>query len=322
MEDSFQKHTFTPYTTDGELLLQRDKALKLLRPWWEKNARPLPWRINSTPWGVLVSEVMSQQTPMTRVVPYWVEWMRRWPTVYSCAEADITDILVLWGHLGYPRRALYLHQAAIVCTEKYRGEIPSEESDLLSLPGVGEYTAHAVMSFSFHKRIPVIDTNIRRVLSRVFLGEESIGGATHPRERALARFLLPENNMDSVLWNESLMELGATVSSASSTDENSPLREISLWRKRGYPGKNCARTRTRQAWKGTDRQVRGIILRSLRERQIQKGNSSLPYEDFILLWSDLAQLVKCKEALLRDGLIEEGADGVLKFPSSSHADLF
>ncbi|TCF91633.1 A G-specific adenine DNA glycosylase [Bifidobacterium longum subsp. longum] len=225
-----------------------DTAISLrLGAWWEANARDLPWRFGrATPWGVLVSEVMSQQTQMSRVVPYWTDWMARWPDARALAEAPKAEVITAWGRLGYPRRALRLQECARVVAEDYADKLPRTYDELTALPGIGDYTASAVMSFAFGERIAVIDTNIRRVLSRVFLGVESRGGATSPAERALANRMLPKDEIlgcdadvadnagsaehvvnstirggkrsrlhrgerPSVTWNQSVMELGAVI---------------------------------------------------------------------------------------------------------------
>ena len=212
-----------------------DTAISLrLGAWWEANARDLPWRFGrATPWGVLVSEVMSQQTQMSRVVPYWTDWMERWPDARALAEAPKAEVITAWGRLGYPRRALRLQECARVVAEEYGDELPRTYDELVALPGIGDYTASAVLSFAFGERIAVIDTNIRRVLSRVFLGTESRGGAASPAERALANRMLPQDRVrgdgadcadhayrsgehtflqrsepPSVTWNQSVMELG------------------------------------------------------------------------------------------------------------------
>ena len=159
-----------------------------LAEWWHASARDLPWRFGrTTAWGVLVSEVMSQQTQMSRVVPYWNDWMERWPDAVALADAAKADVITAWGRLGYPRRALRLQECARVVASDYDNKLPRTYDELLALPGIGDYTASAVMSFAFGERIAVVDTNIRRVLSRVFLGEESLGGAARPAERALAK---------------------------------------------------------------------------------------------------------------------------------------
>ena len=241
-----------------------DTAISLrLGAWWEANARDLPWRFGrATPWGVLVSEVMSQQTQMSRVVPYWNDWMARWPDARALAAAPKADVITAWGRLGYPRRALRLQECARVVAEEYGDELPRTYDELVALPGIGDYTASAVLSFAFGERIAVIDTNIRRVLSRVFLGTESRGGAASPAERALANRMLPQDRVrgdgadctdhayrsgehtflqrsepPSVTWNQSVMELGAVVCTAKTPlCEICPIVDDCAFLKAGRPG--------------------------------------------------------------------------------------
>ena len=139
-------------------------------------------------------EVMSQQTQMGRVVPYWTAWMDRWPDAAALADAPKSDVITAWGRLGYPRRALRLQECAHVIAYDYADELPHTYDELLALPGIGDYTASAVLSFAFGERIAVVDTNIRRVLSRAFVGVESLGGSASPAERALAKRLLPDDD--------------------------------------------------------------------------------------------------------------------------------
>ena len=143
-----------------------DAALvRALIRWFDVHERPLPWR-STTPWGVLVSEFMLQQTPVDRVLPVWPQWMERWPTPADLASAPMGDALRAWGRLGYPRRAQRLHQSAVVIVEQHGGEVPADVTALRQLPGVGDYTAAAILAFAFDRRSIVLDTNVRRVLSR------------------------------------------------------------------------------------------------------------------------------------------------------------
>lgn len=289
-----------------------DIALRLAA-WWEANARDLPWRFGrTTPWGVLVSEVMSQQTQMSRVVPYWQAWMERWPDARALATAPKSEVITAWGRLGYPRRALRLQECARVISEEYADELPRTYESLLELPGIGDYTASAVLSFAFGQRIAVIDTNIRRVLSRVFLGTESRGGAASAAERALANRVLPEAVKRSVTWNQSVMELGAVICTAKSPlCKACPIAESCTFLKAGRPGLGEKRTRPRQRFQGTDRQVRGLVLAALRELP---AGSSLTRTDAEKLWKDSVQLDACIASLDDDGLIEIMQDGALRLP--------
>lgn len=305
----------------------RERIRRRLAAWWEANARDLPWRFGrATPWGVLVSEVMSQQTQMSRVVPYWTAWMAAWPDAASLAKAPTAEVITAWGRLGYPRRALRLQECARVVADTYGDRLPDDYERLLDLPGVGDYTASAVSSFAFGRRVPVIDTNIRRVLSRVFLGEESCGGAATRAERDLAATVLPADAAQSVVWNQSVMELGAVVCTAKKPlCESCPVSDDCAFLKAGLPGLGEKRTRPRQRFQGTDRQVRGLVMAALREAgkaqsEIQSGPQPSQSSGVITrtqveqLWADHVQLDACIASLDEDGLIEILPDGALTLP--------
>ena len=285
-----------------------------LGAWWEANARDLPWRFGrATPWGVLVSEVMSQQTQMSRVVPYWTDWMRMWPDAAALAGASTAEVITAWGRLGYPRRALRLQECARVVADRWHDDLPRGYDDLIALPGIGDYTASAVMSFAYGERIAVIDTNIRRVLSRLFLGVESRGGSASPAERDLANRALPRDARRSVTWNQSVMELGAVVCTAKTPlCDACPVRDRCAFLAAGRPGRGERRTRPRQRFAGTDRQVRGLVLDAL--RGLPDGETSLPRARLEALWADRVQLDKCVASLDDDGLIEMLPDGAVRLP--------
>lgn len=285
-----------------------------LGAWWEANARDLPWRFGrATPWGVLVSEVMSQQTQMSRVVPYWTDWMRMWPDAAALAGASTAEVITAWGRLGYPRRALRLQECARVVADRWHDDLPRGYDDLIALPGIDDYTASAVMSFAYGERIAVIDTNIRRVLSRLFLGVESRGGSASPAERDLANRALPRDARRSVTWNQSVMELGAVVCTAKTPlCDACPVRDRCAFLAAGRPGLGERRTRPRQRFAGTDRQVRGLVLDAL--RGLPDGETSLPRARLEALWADRVQLDKCVASLDDDGLIEMLPDGAVRLP--------
>lgn len=309
----------TAVTSDAS---DADEIETALAQWWHDNARDLPWRFGrTTPWGVLVSEVMSQQTQMGRVVPYWTAWMERWPDAAALAEAPKSDVITAWGRLGYPRRALRLRECAHVVACDYADELPRTYDELLALPGIGDYTASAVLSFAFGERIAVIDTNIRRVLSRAFVGVESFGGAASPAERALAKRLLPDDGFakcrrfdrPSVVWNQSVMELGATVCTAKSPlCDACPIAAQCAFLRNGRPGLGERRTRPRQRFQGTDRQVRGLVLNAL--RGLPDGETTLDRGSVEKLWKDHVQLDKCIASLDEDGLIEILPGGGVRLP--------
>ena len=268
-----------------------------LHTWYWKNKRPLPWR-NSTPWGVVVSEFMLQQTPVNRVLPVWEAWMKKWPTPKHLAKAKKSDVIKYWGRLGYPRRALRLHETSKIITTKYRGSIPKTLPELRELPGVGEYTAAAIYSFAYGKRALVLDTNIRRVFARAIDGKEYASLTLNNKERTKREKLIPR---EASLWAAATMELGATICTARSPQcEICPIAQSCVWRFKGYP-KSRAPKRKTQDWHGTDRQCRGTILNYLREKD--RGTRS----QFEKLWSDKKQLEKALKSLETDGLIERRA---------------
>ncbi len=262
--------------------------------WFKKNKRDLPWRTTS-PWGVMVSEYMLQQTPVNRVLPKWIEWMERWPTPADLAQATPAQVITSWGRLGYPRRALRLHAAAQIIAEDFNNEVPSDEITLQSLPGIGQYTAAAIAAFAFEQSTLVMDVNIRRLLTRVIDGNEHPKPAPTARERAARLTLLPERNAH--MWAAATMELGAIVCTSSNPKcELCPVISECNWRKNGYPKSDLIRKS--QEWHGTDRKCRGTIVQALRE------NESLTENAIKKLWPDESQVEKALMTLLEDQLIQ------------------
>ncbi|MGG5172857.1 A/G-specific adenine glycosylase [Pseudarthrobacter sp. J1738] len=243
-----------------------------LADWFHNNGRDLPWRTllrNSpecTAWGILVSEIMLQQTPVVRVLPVWEQWMQRWPTPDALAAEPSGEAVRAWGRLGYPRRALRLHAAAIAITEAYDGVVPAAYQDLLSLPGVGSYTAAAVSAFAYGRRTTVVDTNIRRVHARLVSGTALPAQSLTAAETQLANELLPEDPAASVMWNAAVMELGALICTARSPKcAQCPVAAQCQWRAQGQPPPSYIPKG--QPWHGTDRQLRGAVMAVLREAE-------------------------------------------------------
>lgn len=236
-----------------------------LATWFEAHRRPLPWRsADTTPWGVLVSEIMAQQTPVSRVVEPWKRWMELWPEPGALAQADSADVLREWGNLGYPRRALRLQECARAIVEHHGGRVPESEKQLLALPGIGTYTAAAVSAFAFGHRSVVLDTNIRRVIGRVCDGVAAPPLHLTKAQTERARSLVPDDPAESVVWNEGIMELGALVCTAQSPAcDSCPFKSACAWKAAGFPnqGQRVARP---QGFEGTDRQVRDRIMKELR----------------------------------------------------------
>lgn len=240
------------------------KLHRALDDWFEETARTLPWRDPAcSPWGVLVSEIMLQQTPVVRVLPVWKEWLDRWPSPADLARDAAGEAVRHWGRLGYPRRALRLHAAAVDITHNHGGSVPRTYAELLELPGVGSYTAAAVAAFAFGKRETVVDTNIRRVHARLVSGAALPSPALTAAEMRLAEQLLPTDDDASVRWNASVMELGALVCTARSPRcSDCPVRESCEWLAAGEPPPSYIPKG--QSWHGTDRQVRGAVMAVLR----------------------------------------------------------
>jgi A/G-specific adenine glycosylase len=272
-----------------------------LSRWYEHAQRDLPWRRPGvTPWQILVSEFMLQQTPVARVEPIWLAWVARWPTPSATAAAGVAEVLRAWGKLGYPRRAKRLHECATVIAEQFDDVVPSGVETLLTLPGVGAYTARAIACFAYQQRVPVVDTNVRRVVARAVHGKAD--AASSPRDFDDVAALLP-NDADAPRFSVALMELGATVCTARAPRCGLCPLSACAWRSRGYPAGAPARRVQRYA--GTDRQVRGRLLDVLR------GNDSpVTREQLDIVWlSDTAQRDRALDSLLVDGLVEQTADG-------------
>lgn len=285
----------------------------LLR-WYAAHSRPLPWREpGCSPWGVLLSEVMSQQTPIARVEPIWREWMERWPTPADLARESPGEVVRAWGRLGYPRRALRLHESATAIVERHHGEVPRDQAELRALPGIGDYTAAAVAAFAFGDRSVVVDTNVRRVEARIVHGLAQAAPALTRAEVALAEALLPEDDGEASTWNVAVMELGALVCTARAPRcDVCPVSGSCAWLLAGRPAYDGP-VRRGQAWQGTDRQVRGAILQTLREQPTAVARPDLaPTHDEV-------QVDRCIAGLIEDGLVEPLAGDRFALPGLREA---
>jgi A/G-specific adenine glycosylase len=280
--------------------------------WYAVSARDLPWRRpEASPWGIFVSEIMLQQTPVARVEPVWREWLSRWPSPGDLAAAAPGDAVRAWGRLGYPRRALRLHSAAVAMTARHEGAVPSTEAELLTLPGVGTYTAAAVATFAFGERTTVVDTNVRRVLARVVTGEEYAAPAPTRTELTLAAGLVPASADEARTWSVAVMELGALVCSARSPRcPSCPVADLCAWQVAGRPAYQGP-ARRGQAWEGTDRQLRGALLAVLRASDVPVTRAALE-----ALSDNEIQRERCLDSLVADGLVEPMARGRYRLPAS------
>jgi A/G-specific adenine glycosylase len=279
-----------------------------LSEWYGRAARDLPWRRakfrnDFGAWGTLVSEFMLQQTPVNRVIPHLEAWLARWPTPSALAAATPADVVTQWANLGYPRRALWLHRAAIEITQLHDGVVPRDIAALLKLSGIGDYTARAVAVFAYGDRHPVVDTNTRRVLARAILGQAQPGSPSR-RDLVLMESLLPDADLESAVFNAATMELGATVCTSKSPKcERCPLIDSCAWVAAGRP--DTGDTRRRQAaFEGSDRQARGAVLRLLRDA----APDAVLIDAVLADWPDLQQRDRAIDSLIADGLAEADGD--------------
>jgi A/G-specific adenine glycosylase len=264
--------------------------------WGVPQLRDLPWRAERDPWAILVAEVMLQQTQAERVVPKWHAFLDTYPDPAACASAPLGDVLRLWQGLGYPRRARNLRGAADLIVGQHSGAVPDDLDALLALPGVGAYTARAVLAFAFERDVGVVDTNIARVLART-AGER----LTPKRAQAIADAVVPIGH--GWIWNQVLMDLGAGICRPAPACERCPARASCAWRVAGRPDPDpavgSAGVSARQArFDGSDRQARGRVLAALHDHPRRASE----FDARILT------------TLVTDGLVEL-SDGIARLPT-------
>ncbi len=221
--------------------------------WYKLHKRPLPWRNTNDPYHILVSEVMLQQTQVSRVITKYKHFLEEFPTIGSLANASFGKVLRLWSGLGYNSRALRLHKTTKIIVQKYNSLIPQDPEGLINLPGIGKYTAHAISSFAYNKPVPLVDTNIQRIFQRFF--PHIVKGTSL---WSLAKALLPEKQTSE--WNQALMELGSLVCTFSN-----PLCTQCPWQK------YCSKTienNPKKKKKKPEPQLRGIPRRIWRGKVI------------------------------------------------------
>jgi len=283
----------------------------LVLPWYADHARDLPWRRPSvSSWAVLVSEVMLQQTPVSRVIPAYTAWMQRWPRPADLATDAAGAAVREWGRLGYPRRALRLHAAARAIVDRHDGEVPADLDALLALPGVGSYTARAVASFAFGQRHAVVDTNVRRVIARAVHGDAAPGAPSPARDLRDLAPLIPADAGPAASFAVAVMELGALVCTARAPNcEVCPIATVCAWRLAGAPPYDGPPRRA-QAWSGTDRQARGRLMAVLRD-----ADGPVSARCLERAWAVAEQRERALVGLIADGLVEQPADGLFTLPS-------
>lgn len=269
-----------------------------LLKWAAESHRDLPWRRTRDPWAVLVSEAMLQQTQVARVVPRYHAFLDRFPTPTACAAAPPGDVLTLWAGLGYNRRAVQLHTAATTLVERYDGIVPDDLEGLLALPGVGPYTARAVLAFAFEADAAVVDTNVGRVLAR------RAGRRLSPREvQAAADAWLPAG--EAWAWNQGLLDLGAAVCRARRPScERCPVADGCAWREAGRPDPDPATgsagvSGSQSRFEGSDRQGRGRLVDALRSGPVAGGDLAR-----VMGWDDdPARAERVAAGLVAEGLV-------------------
>jgi len=309
------RHTCPVTPAIGSGVLDTVSGTAICEPvtnWFTASARELPWRTpNASAWGIFVSEVMSQQTPVARVAPAWISWMKQWPSPGDLAAATPAEVIRAWNRLGYPRRALRLRDAAVMIRDEFDGQVPATYDELLTLPGVGDYTAAAVAAFAFNQRVVVLDTNVRRVLARLVFGtEHPVNSSATKLERQTAEQLLPTQGRQAAAWSVAVMELGALVCQSSSPGcESCPVSTQCAWVAAGKP-KLQTRAKRPQRFEGTDRQVRGKLMAILRASHRPVSATTLRQ-----CWSDDGQRDRCLDSLVADGLVEPLPRGRFLLPS-------
>jgi A/G-specific adenine glycosylase len=245
---------------------------------------------------------------VNRVIPHLEEWLARWPTPTDLAAAAPADAVRQWANLGYPRRALWLHRAAVEIRDRHGGVVPRDVDALLALTGIGDYTARAVAVFAYGDRHPVVDTNTRRVLARAIDGRSQPGPPSRRDLDAMAAILPAEREAAAVV-DAAAMELGATVCTARSPRcDACPLNDRCAWRAASYPDTGDER-RKQARYEGSDRQARGAVLKMLRDAAAH----AVPLAEVVPDWPDLLQRDRAIDSLIADGLAE-ASGGLLRLP--------
>ena len=264
-----------------------------LRSWYEARRWAYPWRGTRDPYQVLVSEVMLQQTQAPRVVPAYRSFLRRFPTVRSLAAAPRAEVVRAWAGLGYNRRAVALSEAARTIVRDHRGVVPADLDALRRLPGIGPYTAAAIASIAFGKPFAAIDTNVRRVVMRARLGRDI--AAADEIQRAADRWI---DRQDPGSWNQAVMDVGREHCRPAPRCEACPLARSCAFRRSGLTP--SAVPRRQPAFQGSTRQVRGAIVRRLREGPASLASLSRT------LSSPVERVSWAVSALVADGLVRAG----------------
>ncbi len=268
--------------------------------WWAANGRDLPWRRSRDPWAVLVSELMLQQTQVARVETRWHSFLERFPTPAVCAAAPVGDVVDEWAGLGYNRRAVFLHRAATQCVERFGGRLPTTLADLLTLPGVGPYTARAVLVFAHERDLGLVDTNAGRFVARALAGRP-----VRPAEaQAVADDAVPDGW--GWTWGQAVFDLGALVCrKRSPACDRCPVRPHCRWASAGFPAPDpidgsAGISAPQSRFDGSDRQGRARLVDALRSGPVLDTGLAAA-----MGWPDDPERAhRVAGSLLRDGLAE------------------
>jgi A/G-specific adenine glycosylase len=283
---------------------------EVLRAWGAATRRDLPWRRTRDPWAVLVSEAMLQQTQVARVVPRWHAFLAAFPTPATCAAAPVGAVVAAWAGLGYNRRAVNLHRAATVVVDQHDGALPDDLDALLALPGVGPYTARAVLAFAFERDVGLVETNAARLLARAVAGRS----LARAEAQAMADELVPPG--EGWAWNQAVFDLGATVCrKRSPACAACPVSASCAWHAAGRPppdpvvGSAGAPT-PQSTFVGSDRQGRGRLVDALRRGPVAASGlaAAAGWPD------DPARARRVAAGLVADGLARLDGDGTHHLP--------
>jgi A/G-specific adenine glycosylase len=278
-----------------------------LGTWAAQNRRDLPWRRTRDPWAILVAETMLCQTQVTRVAARFPAFLERFPTPADCAAAPLRAVVAEWVGLGYNRRAVQLHRAAVLVVERHGGQIPADHDHLRALPGVGPYMARAVLAFAFERDVGVVDTNAARILARAVAGRRLRAGEA----QAAADALVPAGQ--SWTWNQGMLDFGSAVCRTRRPGcDQCPLRAHCAWAVAGRPHPDPAvasagTTRAQPAFAGSDRQGRGRLVAAL-------AHGALAASDVAAAagWAaDPRRAEGVADGLIADGLVRRASDGSL-----------
>ena len=290
--------------------MQPDLNQRALLGWSDRTRRDLPWRRTRDPWAILVSELMLQQTQVARVVPKYEAFLVAFPTAAACAETSVGAVVTLWAGLGYNRRAVNLHRTATLVVAEHGGRLPDDLDQLLRLPGIGPYTARALLVFAWERDVGVVDTNAARVLARE-LGRSLTRGEVQQR----ADEVVPPAS--GWAWNQAMLDLGATVCTSRSPGcGECPLAPSCRWHRAGNPEPDPARgsagvSTGQSTFEGSDRQGRGRLVDALRRQDaIAPGRlaAAAGWPD------DPIRTAAAVASLVVDGLAVEHPDGSLTLP--------